>query len=129
MFENLKAKALAKAFQSLVEAVTPKITPIFEQARQLAPELVIDDASYCSRVVEPAWFAIVTMTGGATTLIPNLHERFVAALLHARTELLVIDASARTVALVDDAGERLPKVLLEGLQKPLEELRKPAVAQ
>jgi hypothetical protein len=119
VFDNLKARALARAFQSLVDAVTPKITPIFEQARQLAPELVIDDASFCSRVVEPAWFAIVTMTGGVTSLIPNLHERFVAALLHARAELFVIDASARTVALVDNAAERLPQVLLEGLQKPV----------
>jgi phage-related protein len=130
MFDRLKGNldalklgvgdaASHKAYQSAVDAITPKIEPIFEQALQLAPGVIADDAKYRSHVIDPAWVAVAGLTSGLTSLIPHLRERFSAALVHARAELLVIDASANKVSWVDGARERLPQVLLEGFKKPL----------
>ena len=126
MFDRLKGlkdrvgdATSGAAYQTLIDTITPKVAPILEQASQLAPEYITDDAKYRSYVVEPAWLAIAGMTSGATSLIPNLHDRFVASLFHARTELVVIDATTQKVSLVDGAKDRLPQVLLEGFRKPL----------
>jgi hypothetical protein len=130
MFDRLKGRLDAikdKADQTvsqgtyrpLVDAIIPKVTPIFEKACELAPGVVADDSQYRSYVVEPAWLAVTGLTGGVSSLIPNLHERFSAALFHARAELLVVDASTNRVSLVDGALDRLPHVLVEGISKPL----------
>ena len=126
MFDRLKGlkgrvgdATSGAAYQALVDAITPKIAPVMEQVRQLAPEYVTDDGKYRSHVVEPAWLAIASMTSGAASLIPNLHDSFVAALFHARAELIVVDAASQNVSLAEGAMDRLPQVLLEGFRKPL----------
>jgi hypothetical protein len=126
MFDRLKGlkgrvgdATSGAAYQALVDAITPKIAPVMEQVRQLAPEYVTDDAKYRSHVVEPAWLAIAGMTSGAASLIPNLHDSFVGALFHARAELIVVDAGSQKVSLAEGAMDRLPQVLLEGFRKPL----------
>ena len=130
MFGGLKGKldalkasagdaASQPIYQSAVDAIAPKVEPVFEKASHLAPAIIADDVKYRSHVIEPAWLAVGSATSGLASLIPNLHERFAAALLHARAELLVIDKAANTVSLVPDARERLPHVLLEGFKRPL----------
>lgn len=119
MFKRFAETANSAAYQSLVNEITPKIKPVFEKACELAPDFIISDDKYRTHVAEPAWLAVTGITGGAVALIPNLHERFIAALLHARSELLVVDATANKVSLAEGARERLPQVLLEGLRKPL----------
>jgi hypothetical protein len=130
MFEQLKSKVAAGKegalkiaghglSQSAVDALMPKVAPIFAMVCDLAPSVVADEAKYRSLIVEPAWIAASAMTGGLASAIPDLHQRFDFALIHARDELLVVDTTTERVTLVDGAMSRLPQVLLEGLKKPV----------
>jgi hypothetical protein len=105
-------------YRSAAEALAPKVAPILEKVGQMAPAVVANDEKYDAYVIEPAWLAVASVTGGITSLVPNLHERFAAALRHARTELLVIDVDNNRVSLAEGALERLPQVLVEGLSQP-----------
>jgi len=119
MFKRLAETANSAAYQSLVNEITPRVKPVFEKACELAPEFITDDTKYRSHVAEPAWLAVTGITGGVVSMIPNLHERFIAALIHARSTLLVVDSTTKKVSLVEGARDRLPHVLLEGLRKPI----------
>lgn len=98
------SEALEELKRLLAQPV-PKLGPLLTAVPALPPHFT--------------WLAVTGLTGGFSSLVPNLHERFSAALFHARAELLVVDASTNRVSLVDGALDRLPHVLVEGISKPL----------
>ena len=130
MFEQLKSKVAAakegaanaashNLYQSTIDAMMPRVAPLFARVCDLAPSALADEAKYRALIVEPAWLAVAAVTGGLASVIPELHRRFDSALFYAREELVVADTGTDRVTLVDDAIGRLPLVLLEGMKRPL----------
>ena len=117
--EGAMKSASHNLYQTTVDAMMPRVGPVFARVCDLAPSAIANEAKYRSQVVEPAWLAVAAVTGGLASAIPDLHRRFDSALFYARAELLVVDTATERVTLVDDAMSRLPHVLLEGMRRPV----------
>jgi hypothetical protein len=115
MFGKLKEAAGGAAVRKAVDAITPTLTEQLEKVRELDPGLVRNDESYDQLFVQPALLAVGAGSGGLTSLVPSFNERFKAAMLRLRDELLVLDGER--VELVEGFRERLPQVVLASLQQ------------
>ncbi|KAB7628459.1 hypothetical protein [Alkalilimnicola sp. S0819] len=115
MFGKLKEAAGGAAVQKVVDAISPQLMEHTDKLTALKPESVRCDDTYTETFVQPALLAVSAASSGVTKLIPRFEERFSAALLHLRDELL--DLGGERVALVEGFQERLPEVMLSGLKK------------
>src|SRR5690554_2017270 len=104
------------ALQKAIEAIAPRLQEHLENAiAELSPAMIRDDDSYRQSVVSPALLVASGASSGLTSFIPGFKEKFGAAMMHLRDELLVCDNSR--VALAEDSRDRLPDVLTEGFKK------------
>lgn len=115
MFGKLKEASGGAAMQRAVDAISPKLMEQTEKLKELDPAIVSDDESFTEKFSKPALLGVAAATGGVSALIPRFDDRFNAAMLHMRDELLVLDGGR--VEFVEGFKERLPDVMLAGLKK------------
>ena len=107
MFDKLKNAVGDSAVKGAVEKFTQVLDQKLAEIASLAPADIKDDARYKTYVVAPALIAVNASSGGATHLIPDFENRFAKAMLHVRNELVVINETNKTIALVPDYRDRL----------------------
>ena len=117
MFNKLKSAAAETALRSALATYSGKINEKVAEITRLKPGDVQDDEKFRSYVVTPALLAVEASSSGATSLIPDFRNRFTAAMLHLRNELVVVDEAAGTVSLVPDYQSRVSSVLIEGFKQ------------
>lgn len=115
MFGKLKESAGGAAVQKVVDALSPKLMEQTDRLKDMEPDVVRDDESFTEKFSKPALVAVAAMSSGVTSLVPRFEERFSAAMLHIRDELLVLDGER--VELVEGFKERLPDVMLTGFKQ------------
>jgi hypothetical protein len=116
MFNKLKSVLGDSATNTAIAKVTPLLKERLEKL-DLDPTIVADDEKFTTYVAKPALVAVNASAIGLTNLIPNFDVRFVAAMLHVRDEIMVIDHANKKVSLVPDYQEKLSGVLAEALNK------------
>lgn len=117
MFSKLKSAVSDGPIKSVIEKVAPQLLVKLEEVSKLGASDIKNDEKFKSIVVAPALLAVQAASSGATRLIPNFDDRFGAALLHLRNELIVVDESNNQVTLAANFQSRLADVLVEGFKK------------
>ena len=86
-----------------------------DDIKSLKPTDILDDVKFSTMVISPMLLSFSASSGGATKLIPKFDERFRAAMLHVRNELVLVENDK--VKLAENSQSLLPKTLIEGFKK------------
>jgi hypothetical protein len=117
MFDKLKNAAGDIAIRSAIEKYSHRIAEKLPEITTFKAAEISDDARYHSHIVAPALAKVVAASNGATQLIPDFDRRFSRAMLHLRSQLVIIDAAGDKVSLVPGYESRVSEVLIEGFKK------------
>jgi hypothetical protein len=115
MLGKLKSLAGNGLVQKAVDTMAPSLSEHLEKVKSLDPAIIHDDEQFTSKVINPAYLAVSASTSGVASLVPKFKEKFHAAFLHLRDEIIHVEDGK--VSLAEGYQSKIGPALLEGLKK------------